>query len=252
MTLYARFAAHLDAALDTLVADGTLPSGLERRAVTVEPPRDPSHGDLATNAAMVLAKPAGANPRALAERIAAELGQLDEVASASVAGPGFINLALTDDSWRAELSAIIDAGADYGRGSSAAPTTVNIEYVSANPTGPMHMGHCRGAVVGDALANLLEFAGQKVIREYYVNDAGGQVDVLARSVHLRYREALGEDVGAIPEGLYPGDYLVHVGQELANEFGDKFVGKPEGEWLALFRTRAVAAIELEERELSKR
>ena len=242
MTLYARFAAHLDAALDTLVADGTLPSGLERRAVTVEPPRDPSHGDLATNAAMVLAKPAGANPRALAERIAAELGQLDEVASASVAGPGFINLALTDDSWRAELSAIIDAGADYGRGSSAAPTTVNIEYVSANPTGPMHMGHCRGAVVGDALANLLEFAGQKVIREYYVNDAGGQVDVLARSVHLRYREALGENVGAIPEGLYPGDYLVPVGQELANEFGDKFVGKPEGEWLALFRTRAVAAM----------
>lgn len=242
MTLYARFAAHLDAALDTLVADGTLPAGLERRAVTVEPPRDPLHGDLATNAAMVLAKPAGANPRALAERIAAELGQLDEVASASVAGPGFINLALTDDSWRAELSAIIDAGADYGRGSSAAPTTVNIEYVSANPTGPMHMGHCRGAVVGDALANLLEFAGQKVIREYYVNDAGGQVDVLARSVHLRYREALGEDVGAIPEGLYPGDYLVHVGQELADEFGDKFVGKPEGEWLALFRTRAVAAM----------
>ena len=242
MTLYARFAAHLDAALDTLVADGTLPAGLERRAVTVEPPRDPLHGDLATNAAMVLAKPAGANPRALAERIAAELGQLDEVASASVAGPGFINLALTDDSWRAELSAIIDAGADYGRGSSVAPTTVNIEYVSANPTGPMHMGHCRGAVVGDALANLLEFAGQKVIREYYVNDAGGQVDVLARSVHLRYREALGEDVGAIPEGLYPGDYLVHVGQELANEFGDKFVGKPEGEWLALFRTRAVAAM----------
>ncbi|MGN6621042.1 MAG: arginine--tRNA ligase, partial [Sphingomonas sp.] len=225
-----------------LVADGTLPSGLERRAVTVEPPRDPSHGDLATNAAMVLAKPAGANPRALAERIAAELGQLDEVASASVAGPGFINLALTDDSWRAELSAIIDAGADYGRGSSAAPTTVNIEYVSANPTGPMHMGHCRGAVVGDALANLLEFAGQKVIREYYVNDAGGQVDVLARSVHMRYREALGEDVGAIPEGLYPGDYLVPVGQELADEFGDKFVGKPEGEWLALFRTRAVAAM----------
>ena len=242
MTLYARFAAHLDAALDTLVADGTLPAGLERRAVTVEPPRDPLHGDLATNAAMVLAKPAGANPRALAERIAAELGQLDEVASASVAGPGFINLALTDDSWRAELSAIIDAGADYGRGSSVAPTTVNIEYVSANPTGPMHMGHCRGAVVGDALANLLEFAGQKVIREYYVNDAGGQVDVLARSVHLRYREALGEDVGAIPEGLYPGDYLVHVGQELADEFGDKFVGKPEGEWLALFRTRAVAAM----------
>ncbi|TPG22496.1 arginine--tRNA ligase [Sphingomonas koreensis] len=242
MTLYARFAAHLDAALDTLVANGALPAGLERRAVTVEPPRDASHGDLATNAAMVLAKPAGTNPRALAERIASELGKIDEVASVSVAGPGFINMTLTDDTWRAELSAILDAGADYGRGSSAAPTTVNIEYVSTNPTGPMHMGHCRGAVVGDALANLLEFAGQKVIREYYVNDAGGQVDTLARSVHLRYREALGEDVGAIPEGLYPGDYLVPVGQDLAREFGDAFVGKPEGEWLTLFRTRSVAAM----------
>lgn len=242
MTLYARFAAHLDAALDTLVADGVLPAGLERRAVTVEPPRDAAHGDLATNAAMVLAKPAGTNPRALAERLAAELGKLDEVASVAVAGPGFINLTLTDDTWRAELAAILDAGGDYGRITRAAPFTVNIEYVSANPTGPMHMGHCRGAVVGDALANLLEFAGNRVIREYYVNDAGGQVDVLARSVHLRYREALGEDVGAIPEGLYPGDYLVPVGQELAREFGDIFVGKPESEWLALFRGRAVAAM----------
>jgi arginyl-tRNA synthetase len=242
MTLYARFAAHLDAALDTLVADGILPAGLERRAVTVEPPRDPAHGDLATNAAMVLAKPAGTNPRALAERLAGELGKLDEVTSVAVAGPGFINLTLTDDTWRAELSAILDAGSDYGRIVRAAPFTVNVEYVSANPTGPMHMGHCRGAVVGDALANLLEFAGNTVTREYYVNDAGGQVDVLARSVHLRYREALGEDVGAIPDGLYPGDYLVPVGQELAREFGDAFVGKPESEWLALFRTRAVAAM----------
>ncbi|HVI99586.1 MAG TPA: arginine--tRNA ligase [Sphingomonas sp.] len=242
MTLYTRFAAHLDAALDSLVSQGTLPAGLERRAVTVEPPRDPAHGDLATNAAMVLAKPAGTNPRTLAEVLAAELGKLDEVASVEIAGPGFINLRLTDDTWRAELSAILDAGDDYGRIASAAPMTVNVEYVSANPTGPMHMGHCRGAVVGDALANLLEFAGQKVIREYYVNDAGGQVDVLARSVHLRYREALGEDVGEIPEGLYPGDYLVPVGQELAHEFGDTFAGKPESEWLALFRTRAVAAM----------
>lgn len=241
MTLYTRFAAHIDAALDTLVAAGTLPGGLDRRNVTVEPPRDASHGDLATNAAMVLAKPAGTNPRVLAEALAAELGRLDDVDSVAVAGPGFINLKLTDDAWRGELSAIPAAGADYGRAPSGKGVTVNIEYVSANPTGPMHMGHCRGAVVGDALASLLEFAGHTVIREYYVNDAGGQVDVLARSVHLRYREALGETV-TIPEGLYPGDYLVPVAKDLAAEFGDRFVGAPESEWLATFRTRAVAAM----------
>ncbi|CAN5718585.1 arginine--tRNA ligase [soil metagenome] len=242
MTLYTRFAAHLDAALDTLVAQGDLPAGLDRANITVEPPRDPSHGDLATNAAMVLAKPAATNPRVLAEKIAAELGKLAEVASVSVAGPGFINLALTDETWRGELSTIRDEGADYGRSTSGAGTTVNIEYVSANPTGPMHMGHCRGAVVGDALASLLEFAGAKVIREYYVNDAGGQVDTLARSVHLRYREALGADIGEIPEGLYPGDYLVPVGQALAAEFGNAYVDAPEEQWLVLFRTRAVAAM----------
>ncbi|WP_010162716.1 arginine--tRNA ligase [Sphingomonas sp. PAMC 26617] len=241
MTLYTRFAAHIDAALDALVAAGDLPGDLSRANVTVEPPRDITHGDLATNAAMVLAKPAKTNPRALAEKIAAHLEALDEVSSVSVAGPGFINMTLTDDTWRTELSAIHDAGGDYGRSTRGAGTTVNIEYVSANPTGPMHMGHCRGAVVGDALAALLEFAGHKVIREYYVNDAGGQVDVLARSVHLRYREALGETV-EIPEGLYPGDYLVPVGQMLATEFGDAYVGKPEGDWLVLFRTRAVAAM----------
>jgi len=242
MTLYTRFAAHLDAVLDALVAAGDLPAGLDRANVTVEPPRDPSHGDLATNAAMVLAKPAATNPRALAEKIAAELGKLDEVESVSVAGPGFINLALTDDTWRAELSTIRDEGGDYGRSIRGKGTTVNVEYVSANPTGPMHMGHCRGAVVGDALANLLEFAGAKVIREYYVNDAGGQVDVLARSVHLRYREALGEDIGDIPTGFYPGDYLVPVGQALAAEFGDTYIDAPEEAWLVLFRTHAVAAM----------
>jgi arginyl-tRNA synthetase len=242
MTLYIRFAAHLDAALDTLVAAGDLPAGLDRANVTVEPPRDPSHGDLATNAAMVLAKPAATNPRALAEKIAAELGKLDEVQAVSVAGPGFINLALTDDVWRSELSTIRDEGADYGRSTKGAGTTVNVEYVSANPTGPMHMGHCRGAVVGDALASLLEFAGARVIREYYVNDAGGQVDTLSRSVHLRYREALGADIGEIPTGLYPGDYLVPVGQALAAEFGDTYVDAPESEWLVLFRQRAVAAM----------
>jgi arginyl-tRNA synthetase len=242
MTLYSRFAAHVDAALDALETAGVLTPGIDRRAVTVEPPRDTSHGDLATNAAMVLAKAAKTNPRALAEKIAAELQQLDEVSAVEVAGPGFINLRLTDDSWRSELATISAGGADYGRSTRGQGTTVNIEYVSANPTGPMHMGHCRGAVVGDALAALLEFAGNKVIREYYVNDAGGQVDVLARSVHLRYREALGEDVGAIPEGLYPGDYLVPVGAMLAAEFGDLYVSALESEWLATFRTRAVAAM----------
>ena len=242
MTLYTRFAAHIDAALDTLVSTGDLPADLNRRAVTVEPPRDASHGDLATNAAMVLAKSAGTNPRALAEAIVVELAKLPDVAGASVAGPGFINLTLTDAAWRGELAAIPTAGADYGRSTMGRGARVNIEYVSANPTGPMHMGHCRGAVVGDALASLLEFAGHDVIREYYVNDAGGQVDVLARSAHLRYREALGEDVGAIPEGLYPGDYLVPVGKALAEEFGDRYATAPEDAWLALFRARAVAAM----------
>ena len=242
MSLYIRFTAHLNAVLDALEADGTLPAGLNRKPVTVEPPRDASHGDLATNAAMVLAKPAGTNPRALAEKIVAGLEKLDEVESATIAGPGFINLTLTDATWRAELAAIHAEGGDYGRSDAGEGVTVNVEYVSANPTGPMHMGHCRGAVVGDALATLLEYAGHKVIREYYINDAGGQVDVLARSAHVRYREALGEDVGAIPEGLYPGDYLVPVGQALAAEYGDKFVGAPEAEWLVPFRTKAVAAM----------
>ncbi|PJI90155.1 arginine--tRNA ligase [Sphingomonas koreensis] len=241
MTLYTRFAAHLDAALDALVVSGDLPAGLERRAVTVEPPRDASHGDLATNAAMVLAKPAGTNPRALAEKIAAELEKLDEVSAVSVAGPGFINMSLTDATWRDELQAINADGDAYGRSTTGAGITVNVEYVSANPTGPMHMGHCRGAVVGDALASLLEAIGHKVVREYYVNDAGGQVDVLARSAHLRYREALGETI-EIPEGLYPGDYLKPVGAKLAADYGDKFVGQPEAEWLALFRKEAVASM----------
>lgn len=241
MTIYTRFAAHIDAALDALTAAGELPADLDRRNVTVEPPRDASHGDLATNAAMVLAKPAGTNPRVLAEKIAAALGELDEVAGVSVAGPGFINMTLTPETWVSELAAIVEAGDAYGRSNRGAGRTVNIEYVSANPTGPMHMGHCRGAVVGDALASLLEWAGHKVIREYYVNDAGGQVDVLARSAHLRYREALGERI-EIPEGLYPGEYLKPVGEKLAAEHGGTLVGKPEGEWLALFRREAVAAM----------
>ena len=241
-TLYAAFTGHLNAALDALEKAGTLPSGLNRSAITVEPPRDPAHGDLSTNAAMVLAKPAGMNPRALSDLLVAELAKLPHVTSAEIAGPGFINLRIAASAWLDELRAFAALGADYGRSAMGGGSTVNIEYVSANPTGPMHMGHCRGAVVGDALATLLEFAGHKVIREYYVNDAGGQVDVLARSVHMRYREALGEAVGEIPEGLYPGEYLVPVGEALAREYGDKFAKAPESDWLALFRTRAVAAM----------
>jgi arginyl-tRNA synthetase len=237
-TLFARYATHLDSVLDGIEAV----RGIDRAAVTVEPPRDPAHGDLATNAAMVLAKRAGMNPRALAEVLKPGLEAVEGVTAVEIAGPGFINLRLTEQVWRDEVAAIHFAGADYGRSNAGAGRTINIEYVSANPTGPMHMGHCRGAVVGDALANLLEFGGHKVIREYYVNDAGGQVDVLARSAYLRYREALGEDVGEIPEGLYPGDYLIPVGQALAAEHGDAFVGKPESGWLIPFREAAVAAM----------
>ncbi len=236
--LYQRYAAHLDAILDTL----DLPAGLSRQAVTVEPPRDASHGDLATNAGMVLSKGAGKPPRVLAEAIAEGLRKTEGVTSVEIAGPGFINMRLSDTVWREELAQIGTMAGDYGRSSLGAGKRVNVEYVSANPTGPMHMGHCRGAVVGDALATLLAFTGHDVIREYYVNDAGGQVDVLARSAHLRYREALGEAVGDIPEGLYPGDYLVPVGQKLATEHGDSFVGKPESDWLVLFRETAVTAM----------
>lgn len=241
-TIHAAFVGHISAALDALEQAGTLPGGLNRAAVTVEPPRDPSHGDLATNAAMVLAKPAGMNPRALAEALVTELVKVPGVSSADIAGPGFINLRVDAAAWLAELRAIAALGGDYGRSTMGQGSTVNVEYVSANPTGPMHMGHCRGAVVGDALATLLEFAGHKVIREYYVNDAGAQVDVLARSAHVRYREALGEAVGEIPEGLYPGEYLIPVGKALAAEFGDQYVTAPEADWLVLFRGRAVAAM----------
>jgi arginyl-tRNA synthetase len=240
MTIYSVMAAHLDAALDALETGGLLPAGIGRAAVTIEPPRDASHGDMATNAAMVLAKGAGTNPRALAEALVPKLEALPEVASVSIAGPGFINLTLTEQAWRDEIATITASGADYGRSDRGGGRTVNIEYVSANPTGPMHMGHCRGAVVGDALASLLAFTGHRVVREYYVNDAGGQVDVLARSAHLRYLEALDRDVGDIPEGLYPGDYLKPVGEALAAEYGARHADAPEAEWLAEFRRFAVA------------
>ncbi|MGB3710445.1 MAG: arginine--tRNA ligase [Erythrobacter sp.] len=239
-TLYAAYSGTIEKALAALVAEGTLPEGTSFANVTLEPPRDPAHGDLATNAAMVLAKPAKSKPRDLAEKIAAKLEAEDGIVSAEIAGPGFINLRLDPAAWLGELQAIRALGNDYGRSEGGSGVRVNIEYVSANPTGPMHMGHCRGAVVGDALANVLEFAGYDVVREYYINDAGGQVDTLARSAHLRYREALGEDIGAIPEGLYPGDYLVPVGEALASELGDRFRDAPENEWLPVFRAEAVA------------
>ena len=242
MSLYPRYSALLDGILDDLVADGALPADLNRKAVAVEPPRDPSHGDLATNAAMVLAKAAGTNPRALAGLIAPKLKGLPGVAAVEVAGPGFINLRLGEESWRDELTTILAEGERYGLSDIGDNERVNVEYVSANPTGPMHMGHCRGAVVGDALARLLEAAGFRVTKEYYVNDAGSQVDTLARSAHLRYREALGEALGEIPEGLYPGDYLVPVGAILAAECGAKYVDAPESEWLDLFKRKTVAAM----------
>ncbi len=240
-SLYAAYTALIETVLTDLVTDGVLPAGTSFSNVTLEPPRDPAHGDLSTNAAMVLAKGAGTNPRALAAAITAKLAAHPAITNADIAGPGFINLRLAPDAWLAELQAIALLGDQYGRSQMGEGRRVNVEYVSANPTGPMHMGHCRGAVVGDALASLLEWAGHVVTREYYINDAGAQVDVLARSVHLRYLEALGQAI-TIPEGLYPGDYLVAIGQTLAAEFGDQYAAAPEAEWLILFRTRAVAAM----------
>ncbi len=226
-------------ALDLKDKDGQ-PVDLSR--IAVEPPRDATHGDLATNAAMVLAKPTGQNPRALAEKISEALRSDKDIAAVDVAGPGFVNLRLTDGFWQAHLTSLLGVGADYGRSTVGRGIKVNVEYVSANPTGPMHVGHCRGAVVGDALANLLGFAGYDVTKEYYINDAGAQIDVLARSAMLRYREALGDEVGEIPAGLYPGDYLVPVGQALAKEFGRDLLQKPEDEALALIKDRTIDAM----------
>ena len=239
MNLFETFSARVDAALEALTQAGTLPAGLDRSRVVVEPTRDPAHGDLACNAAMVLAKPAGSNPRALAQALVEELSKDADIVSAEIAGPGFINLRLKPAIFTEVLRAAVTDAAAFGRGRAKGEPRINVEYVSANPTGPMHVGHGRGAVFGDALAGLLAFAGHDVTREYYINDAGAQVDVLARSAFLRYREALGEDVGAIPEGLYPGDYLKPVGAALAAEFGDSLRAKPEKEWLPLVRARAI-------------
>jgi arginyl-tRNA synthetase len=242
MNIFADFQQRIAALLEDIVASGGLPKDLDLGRFTVEPPREAAHGDLSTNAAMVYAKEAkaaGSNPRALATEIAAGLAEQADVDQAEVAGPGFINIRLKPLVFENILRAVLAEGPKFGRG---APTgdPVNVEYVSANPTGPMHVGHARGAVFGDALANLLSFAGRSVTREYYINDAGAQVDVLARSVFLRYREALGENIGAIPEGLYPGDYLAPVGQALAREFGASLKDNPD--WLPIVRRKAIDAM----------
>jgi arginyl-tRNA synthetase len=239
MNVFALFTAHVRSAVESLAAAGAFPHPPDLDRIVVEPPRDAGHGDLATNAAMALAKDAGMKPRELAERLAAELGQLPEITKVEVAGPGFINMTLEPTVWREALRAAILAGPDFGRSDIGKAEPVNVEYVSANPTGPMHVGHCRGAVFGDALANLLAVAGYAVTREYYINDAGAQVDVLARSAYLRYREALGEDIGAIPEGLYPGDYLKPVGEALAAEHGGALNRMPEEKWLPVVRAKAI-------------
>ena len=237
------FATVLDrvhAASGTLIGSGVLPPAADLSRVVVEPPRDPSHGDMATNAAMVLAKDAGRKPRELAELLAGELRADPLVAKVDIAGPGFINLTLKPEAWASALRSAILSGPDCGRSHVGGGQPVNVEYVSANPTGPLHVGHTRGAVFGDALANLLAFTGFAVTREYYINDAGAQVDVLARSAFLRYREALGEDIGPIPEGLYPGDYLKPVGEALAAEFGRSLLDMPGQQWLPVVRGKAVA------------
>jgi arginyl-tRNA synthetase len=220
-------------------AADVLTGSVDQSRVTVEPPRDPAHGDIATNAAMVLAKDAGRKPRELAEAIADKLRADALVDKVNVAGPGFINLTLKPAAWIAALRGAVQLGAQYGASDIGQGELVNVEYVSANPTGPMHVGHGRGAVFGDALASLLDFAGFKVTREYYINDAGAQVDVLARSAYLRYREALGEDIGTIPEGLYPGDYLKPVGAALAAQYKDALTKQPEAEWLPVVRAKAI-------------
>jgi arginyl-tRNA synthetase len=238
--LFANVLARVHGVCGALAAEGGWAPGIDLSRVVVEPPRDAAHGDMATNAAMVLAKEAKAKPRDLAEQIAARLRTDDLISSVEVAGPGFINLTLKPSAWSEALRTVLREGDSYGRSAAGGAEKVNVEYVSANPTGPMHVGHCRGAVFGDALASLLAFAGHDVVREYYINDAGAQVDVLARSAFLRYREALGQNIGEIAEGLYPGDYLKPVGQALAAEHGDRLLTMSEAEWLPAVRAKAIA------------
>ncbi|MBQ66943.1 MAG: arginine--tRNA ligase [Marinovum sp.] len=241
MNLFSEIRALVLAALEKMTADGELPTGLSFDAVAVEPPRDPLHGDMATNAAMVLAKPSGRKPREIADVLAAALRQDMRITAADVAGPGFLNLRLAPEVWQSLVKDVLEHGQSFGRSSVGAGQRVNVEYVSANPTGPLHVGHTRGAVFGDALASLLDYAGYAVTREYYINDGGAQVDVLARSVYLRYLEAHGREV-AFEDGTYPGDYLIPVGQALKDKVGAEFIDKGEQFWLADVREFASTAM----------
>ncbi|MCF8474475.1 MAG: arginine--tRNA ligase [Emcibacter sp.] len=232
--------------LETIIANlgerDQLPKGLDLKNVTIEPPRDNTHGDISTNIAMVLTKQARLKPRDIAEMVATEIRSMTDVKKVDVAGPGFINITLQQNIIQSEVSKILKSGKNYGRSDIGQNSKVNIEYVSVNPTGPLHVGHCRGAIFGDALASLLSFCGYDVTREYYINDAGGQIDTLARSAYLRYKEALGEDIGEISEGLYPGDYLIPVGQNLAKKYGDRWLNADESEWIESIRPFATDAM----------
>jgi arginyl-tRNA synthetase len=242
MNIFTLFEAEFETIVASLQTAGSLPSGIDVSRVVFELPRDASHGDLACNAAMVLAKQAGMKPRDLAEMLTSALAGIDGVTDVEIAGPGFLNLRVEARLWAMEIDAVIAAGTDYGRNASGAGMPVNVEYVSANPTGPLHAAHARGAVLGDAMAGLLDFCGWKVTREYYINDAGAQVDVLARSAYLRYCEAQGREIGEIPSGLYPGAYLIEVGTALVAEFGDRYLDKEEAQWLAPVRSFTIDAI----------
>ena len=225
MNIFSVFENHIKEILQSIDFEVDISSLLSR--VSAEPPRDPSHGDISTNAAMILAKPVGGNPREIAQKVAKKLENIPGIKEVSIAGPGFINIRLSDAFWHDHLGKILNSGSDYGRNGVSHGTKVNVEYVSANPTGPMHVGHCRGAVVGDSLANLLSFAGFDVTKEYYVNDAGVQIDVLAKSLYHRYCEALGKDMGPVPEGLYPGEYLIPPAIELKEIHSDTLITMDE-------------------------
>ncbi len=242
MNIFNNYLVALETVVSDLVTAGKLPKDLDLKNVTIEPPRDASHGDISTNIAMVLTRQAGMKPRDIAELVAVGLRDVDGVEKVDVAGPGFINITLQRDMIQSQVATILNSAKDYGRSNIGAAQKVNIEYVSVNPTGPLHVGHCRGAIFGDALASLLSYTGHDVTREYYINDAGGQIDVLARSSYLRYKQALGEDIGQIPDGLYPGDYLIPVGQALAEKYGDRWRDAPENDWLAPIRKFATNAM----------
>src|SRR5258707_2678017 len=239
MNPYRYFVGEIVGALQAMQTAGELPSPLDFSAITAEPPRDAAHGDIATNAAMVLAKAAGKKPRDIAEALLVRLRAIPAAVDSHMAGPGFINLKLTDGFWRERLGECLAAGIAYGDSTMGGGAAVNVEYVSANPTGPLHVAHARGAVVGDALANLLAKAGYAVTKEYYINDAGAQVDKLGQSTFLRYKEALGDHIGTIPEGLYPGEYLKEVGAAIAKRDGARWIDKPEADWLPEMRAFAI-------------